>query len=78
MFAEDPECKQFQGDAEAQKYVKNTLKLADVKAADFDAVFYVGGHGPVVDLSQDETSIKLIEDVSSGGCGADPVDWMAR
>ena len=36
----------FKKDAEAIKAFANTVKLADVKAADFDTVFYPGGHGP--------------------------------
>lgn len=53
--------KRFDKDEEAQKRINNTHKLVDVNAADFDAVFYPGGHGPLWDLSQDSTSIKLIE-----------------
>ncbi|KAI1786694.1 class I glutamine amidotransferase-like protein [Ganoderma leucocontextum] len=34
-------------------------RLADVKAADYDAIFYIGGHGPVIDLPQDPANIKL-------------------
>jgi putative intracellular protease/amidase len=39
----------------------HTLKLADIKYDDFDAVFYPGGHGPLWDLANDVDSIKLIE-----------------
>lgn len=41
--------------------VAHSLKLADVKQEDFDAVFYPGGHGPLWDLATDENSIELIE-----------------
>ncbi len=37
----------FKKDAAAQKALANTVKLADVKAEDFDTVFYPGGHGPM-------------------------------
>lgn len=43
-----------------QKLV-HTLKLSDVKASDYNAVFYPGGHGPLWDLAQDAKSIALIE-----------------
>src|ERR1039458_5599716 len=33
-----------------EKKLAHTLKLSDVKAADYDAVFYPGGHGPLWDL----------------------------
>ncbi len=53
--------KRFNKDEAAQEIVNNTLKLEDVKAADFDAVFYPGGHGPLWDLAENKTSIALIE-----------------
>lgn len=42
--------------------VASSLELRDVNQIDFDAVFYPGGHGPLWDLANDETSIHLIED----------------
>ena len=42
--------------------VAYSLKLSEMKQADYDAVFYPGGHGPLWDLATDKTSIKLIED----------------
>jgi putative intracellular protease/amidase len=53
--------KRFDKDEEAQERINTTLKLSTINAADYDAVFYPGGHGPLWDLSQDKTSIKLIE-----------------
>jgi putative intracellular protease/amidase len=43
------------------------LKLSDVRAKDFDAVFYPGGHGPLWDLTDDPHSIRLIENFFSSG-----------
>jgi len=40
----------------------NTKILSEVSAADYDAVFYPGGHGPLWDLAEDETSQQLIVD----------------
>lgn len=54
--------KRFEADEAASKALASTLKLADINAAEFDAVFYPGGHGPMWDLVKDEESIKLIED----------------
>jgi putative intracellular protease/amidase len=51
----------FKSDSAAQAVLESTLKLADVSAADFDAVFYPGGHGPLWDLAEDAASIALIE-----------------
>jgi len=51
----------FKSDSAAQAVLASTLKLADVSAVDFDAVFYPGGHGPLWDLAEDAASIALIE-----------------
>jgi putative intracellular protease/amidase len=52
----------FEADAEAMAQLDGTVKLADVSQAEFDTVFYPGGHGPLWDLAEDATSIALIED----------------
>ena len=57
----------FKKDEEAQKAFANTLRLADVKAEDFDTVFYPGGHGPMWDLSEDPVSIALLESFYNSG-----------
>lgn len=54
--------KRFEADSEAMQVLANTHKLADVDLTEFDAVFYPGGHGPLWDLAEDATSIRLIED----------------
>ncbi|SDH02175.1 MULTISPECIES: type 1 glutamine amidotransferase domain-containing protein [unclassified Duganella] len=59
--------KRFKADTAAQSVLANTGKLADVNVADFDAVFYPGGHGPLWDLAEDRHSIKLIEDMIAAG-----------
>ncbi len=53
--------RRFRSDAQAQKLLAATHRLDTLKADDFDAVFYPGGHGPLWDLAQDPHSIKLIE-----------------
>jgi putative intracellular protease/amidase len=53
--------KRFRADSAAQAELANTKKLAGVSAADFDAVFYPGGHGPMWDMPDNPTSIALIE-----------------
>jgi len=57
----------FKKDAAAQKALANTVKLADVKAEDFDTVFYPGGHGPMWDLAESPTSIALLEAFYNSG-----------
>jgi putative intracellular protease/amidase len=60
--AQTPATKRFYADLDAIDKVANTIKLSDIRKDDYDAVFYPGGHGPMWDLANDKTSIKLIED----------------
>ena len=53
--------KRFYGDYDLIDKIANTLKLSEVNEADYDAVFYPGGHGPLWDLATDAESIALIE-----------------
>ena len=62
-----PSMTRFKQDATAQKALANTVKLADVKAEDYDTVFYVGGHGPMWDLAESPVSIALIESFYNSG-----------
>ncbi len=53
--SEDPsaateDTKRFDSDTALLAKLKNTKKLSDVNQADYDAVFYPGGHGPIWDL----------------------------
>jgi putative intracellular protease/amidase len=59
--AQSKDTERFKGDAEAQAVLAHTGKLADVDIADFTAVFYPGGHGPLWDLANDADSRRLIE-----------------
>jgi len=59
--AQTAETQRFRQDPAAQQLLANTVPLANVNAADFDAVFYPGGHGPLWDLANDATSIALLE-----------------
>ncbi|SHM95083.1 Putative intracellular protease/amidase [Chitinophaga jiangningensis] len=52
--------KRFYNDKATEDKLAHTVKLADVKQEDFDAVFYPGGHGPMWDLAEDKTSAALI------------------
>ncbi|GAA5828177.1 hypothetical protein JCM11251_002620 [Rhodosporidiobolus azoricus] len=66
-FKDDEGCKKFLGDAAAIKLVDNTKKLSEVKQEDYAAIFYVGGHGPLFDLTDDPVSHKLILDFYQAG-----------
>jgi len=51
----------FEADKEATAQLAATVRLDSVSQADFDTVFYPGGHGPLWDLAEDAHSIALIE-----------------
>jgi putative intracellular protease/amidase len=62
-----PAMARFKQDAAALKAFANTVKLADVKADDYDTVFYTGGHGPMWDLAESPVSIALLEAFYNSG-----------
>lgn len=59
--------RRFKADPAAQAALAHTLRLADLKAEQVDAVFYPGGHGPLWDLAEDKHSIALIEAMVRAG-----------
>lgn len=59
--------RRFKQDPAAQEVLARTLVLSEVKATDYDAVFYPGGHGPMWDLAEDPHSIALIEAFYNAG-----------
>ena len=62
-----PAMARFKKDESAQKVFANTMRLADMKAEDFDTVFYPGGHGPMWDLAESPESIALLESFYNTG-----------
>ncbi|MBE5529044.1 dimethylallyltransferase [Laribacter hongkongensis] len=54
--------RRFDADPALKARLAGTVRLAGLKADDFDAVFYPGGHGPLWDLATDPDSVALIED----------------
>lgn len=59
--AQTDDTRRFKDDADAQKHLASTHKLADMTPDGFDAIFYPGGHGPLWDLAEDADSKRLIE-----------------
>lgn len=56
-----PATERFNNDTATQEALSKTLKLENINEAEYDAVFYPGGHGPLWDLAEDKNSIALIE-----------------
>jgi putative intracellular protease/amidase len=59
--------RRFNADQAAKAQLAKTVRLDGVKQADFDTVFYPGGHGPMWDLAEDPNSIQLIESFIAAG-----------
>ena len=59
--------RRFEADAAANAQLATTLRLDSVSQADFDTVFYPGGHGPMWDLAEDKKSIDLIQSFLAAG-----------
>jgi putative intracellular protease/amidase len=57
----------FKRDEDAQRAFAHTVRLSEVKAEDFETVFYPGGHGPMWDLAEDPVSIALLESFYNSG-----------
>ena len=62
-----PAMTRFKADVLAQQELRSTKRLADMRAEDFDTIFYVGGHGPMWDLVDNPDSIALIEAFYNSG-----------
>ncbi|KAJ7829207.1 ThiJ/PfpI [Mycena olivaceomarginata] len=59
MYEKDQESVKFLADETVKAKLANVKKLSEVSAKDYDAVYYIGGHGPVFDLAVDPENIKL-------------------
>jgi putative intracellular protease/amidase len=59
--------RRFEADSQASAQLARTVRLDSVKQADFDTVFYPGGHGPLWDLAEDKDSVALIESFFAAG-----------
>ena len=59
--------RRFWADPAAQAALADTAKLWTLRASDFSAVFYPGGHGPLWDLAEDTASIELIDTLIAAG-----------
>lgn len=66
-FKDDPVCQAFF--AEQKTVWEDTHKLSDLvsRSGEFDAVFYPGGHGPMFDIVDDPSSIRIATDVYAAG-----------
>ncbi len=59
--------RRFEADAAAGAQLATTVRLDSLSQADFDSVFYPGGHGPMWDLAEDQDSVALIQSFLGAG-----------
>ena len=57
----------FEADPAAKSALADTMKLSEVRAGDYDSVFFPGGHGPLWDLTNDRHALSLIETMLAAG-----------
>lgn len=65
--AQSEAVQRLKADPKALAMLGATLPLRDISSADFDAVFYPGGHGPLFDLVDSTASIQLIQTMLAAG-----------
>lgn len=63
----DDECQAFMKDEALVALTKNTPKVEDIKAEDFDVVLFAGGFGVMWDYPKSEAAHKLIRDTYTAG-----------
>jgi putative intracellular protease/amidase len=62
IIASTTTIRRFQKDLEAMSSLNHSLPLDTLKAADFDAIFLTGGHGPMWDFPENNSLQQLVED----------------
>jgi len=63
----DEDSVKFLSDPTVKSKFADAKKLTEVSASDYDAIFFVGGHGPVLDLAFDPVNAKLVSDFFRAG-----------
>jgi putative intracellular protease/amidase/alkylhydroperoxidase/carboxymuconolactone decarboxylase family protein YurZ len=63
----DPINARYWADADFRKAISHTLKLDDVKASDYDAIFFAGGHGTMWDFRDSPAVLKLVPEFYESG-----------
>ena len=63
----DPINSKYWADADFRNAIAHTLKLDDVKASDYDAIFFAGGHGTMWDFPESPAVLKLVPEFYESG-----------
>ncbi|KAH8806909.1 class I glutamine amidotransferase-like protein [Flagelloscypha sp. PMI_526] len=63
----DEDSLKFLSDPVIQEKLVNAKRIADVKAEDYDGIFYVGGHGPILDVASSPENAMLASKIFQAG-----------
>jgi len=63
----DDESVKFLQDPDVTNKLSNCKTLEDVNPSEYEAIFYVGGHGPMIDLAKDPKNAKLVGEFWKSG-----------
>jgi len=66
-FEKDEACVKFLNDPTVKSKLANAKKLVDVDVKDYCAIYYVGGHGPMMDLASDPVNARLASQFFQAG-----------
>ena len=67
MNFDDPVNKKFWDDANFQRKLENSVKLDDVDAKEYDAIFFAGGHGVMWDFADSAAIDKVTREIYENG-----------
>ncbi len=63
----DPVIAKYMGSDKFRKAIANTVRLEDTQVADFDAIFFAGGHGTMWDFPNAPSVLKLVPQFYESG-----------
>jgi putative intracellular protease/amidase len=63
----DPVNARFWADPAFRRAIRSTLRLADVDASHYSAIFFAGGHGTMWDFPQSEAVQRVTREIYEGG-----------
>lgn len=67
VFKDNAECVQFLQDETVKQLLQSAKKLTEVNVDEYEAIFYIGAHGPVLDLASDSDNAKLASEFFQAG-----------
>lgn len=65
--AQSASTRRYEADIVAQAKLEHTLKLSSLHAAEYDALFFAGGHGTMDDFATDDSVKSMVEAFTQAG-----------